>query len=156
MRRFFVIQENLERARWRRRCIKECATAVAQVTGALLNATRLWGTPVQSFVFLRLLVFELEPIVRVVVVSNNLLVTLVTLVTQHRARANVRDIRQTDRQTDDGRRSSLNAPAPPTGRAHNNVQRTVTPGACRVHTSTVCVRSIIHASTRGVIGGRLL
>jgi len=36
-----VIQENLERARWRRRCIKECATAVAQVTGALLNATRL-------------------------------------------------------------------------------------------------------------------
>jgi len=42
VRRFFVIQENLERARWRRRCIKECATAVAQVTGALLNATRLW------------------------------------------------------------------------------------------------------------------
>ena len=38
---FFVIQEDLERARWRRRCIKECATAVAQVTGALLNATRL-------------------------------------------------------------------------------------------------------------------
>jgi len=37
-----VIQENLERARGRRRCIKECATAVAQVTGALLNATRLW------------------------------------------------------------------------------------------------------------------
>jgi len=25
-----VIQENLERSRWRRRCIKECATAVAQ------------------------------------------------------------------------------------------------------------------------------
>jgi len=44
VRRFFVIQENLERARWRRRCIKECATAVAQVTGALLNATRLLFT----------------------------------------------------------------------------------------------------------------
>ena len=42
VRRFFVIQENLERACWRRRCIKECATAVSQVTGALLNATRLW------------------------------------------------------------------------------------------------------------------
>jgi len=41
VRRFFVIQENLERARWRRRCIKECATGVAQVTGALFNATRL-------------------------------------------------------------------------------------------------------------------
>ena len=38
---FFVIQENLERAHWRRRCIKECVTAVAQVTGALLNAMRL-------------------------------------------------------------------------------------------------------------------
>jgi len=31
----------LERSRGRRRCIKECATAVAQVTEALLNATRL-------------------------------------------------------------------------------------------------------------------
>jgi len=30
----------LERSRGRRRCVKECATAVAQVTGALLNATR--------------------------------------------------------------------------------------------------------------------
>jgi len=42
VRGFFVIQEYLERSRGRRRCIKECATAVAQVTGALLNATRLW------------------------------------------------------------------------------------------------------------------
>ena len=41
VRRFFVIQEYLERSRGHRRCIKECATAVAQVTGALLNATRL-------------------------------------------------------------------------------------------------------------------
>ena len=38
---FFVLQENFERSRGRRRCIKECSTAVAQVTGALLNATRL-------------------------------------------------------------------------------------------------------------------
>ena len=38
---FFVIQKYLERSRGRRCCIKECATAVAQVTGALLNATRL-------------------------------------------------------------------------------------------------------------------
>ena len=38
---FFVIQEYLERSRGRRRCIKESATTVAQVTGALLNATRL-------------------------------------------------------------------------------------------------------------------
>ena len=39
---FFVIQEYLVvRFRGRRRCIKECATAVAQVTWALLNATRL-------------------------------------------------------------------------------------------------------------------
>ena len=50
-----------------------------------------WGTPVQSFVFLGLLVFELEP-------------TYAT----------------SDRQTDDGRRSPLNAPAPPTGWGHNN------------------------------------
>ena len=35
-----------------------------------------------------------------------------------RVRADVRDIRQTDRRTDDGRRSPLNAP-PPTGRGHN-------------------------------------
>jgi len=41
VRRFFVIQEYLECSRGRKRCIKECATAVAQVTGALLNATRL-------------------------------------------------------------------------------------------------------------------
>jgi len=41
VRRFFVIQEYLERSRGRRRCIKECATVVAQVTGTLLNATRL-------------------------------------------------------------------------------------------------------------------
>jgi len=34
-----------------------------------------------------------------------------------RDRADVRDIRQTDRRTDDGRRSPLNAP--PTGRGHN-------------------------------------
>ena len=33
-----------------------------------------------------------------------------------RVRADVRNIRQTD----DGRRSPLNAPAPPTGRGHNN------------------------------------
>ena len=32
VRRFFVIQEYLVRSRGRRRCIKECATAVAQVT----------------------------------------------------------------------------------------------------------------------------
>jgi len=45
MRRFFVIQEYFERSRGRRRCIKECATAVAratavaQVTGALQRAS---------------------------------------------------------------------------------------------------------------------
>jgi len=39
--RFFVIEEYLVRSRGRRRCIKECATTVMQVTGALLNATRL-------------------------------------------------------------------------------------------------------------------
>jgi len=50
-----------------------------------------WGTPVQSFVFLGLLVFELEPMYAT-----------------------------SDRQTDDGCRSPLNAP-PPTGRGHNNV-----------------------------------
>ena len=51
-----------------------------------------WGTPVQSFVFLGLLVFELEPMYAT-----------------------------SDIQTDDGRRSPLNAPAPPppTGRGHN-------------------------------------
>ena len=43
-----------------------------------------WGTPVQSFVFLDLLVFELELMYAT-----------------------------SDRQTDDGRRSPLNAPAPP-------------------------------------------
>jgi len=42
-----------------------------------------WGTPVQSFVFLGLLVIELEPMYAT-----------------------------SDRQTDDGRRSPLNAPAP--------------------------------------------
>ena len=47
-----------------------------------------WGTPVQSFVFLGLLVFELEPMYAT-------------------------SDRQTDGRTDDGRRSSLNAPAPP-------------------------------------------
>ena len=46
-----------------------------------------WGTRVQSFVFLGLLVFELEPMYAT-------------------------SDRQTDRQTDDGRRSSLNAPPP--------------------------------------------
>jgi len=53
-----------------------------------------WGILVQSFVFLGLLVFELEPMYAT-----------------------------SDRQTDDGRRSPLNAPAPappPTGRWHNN------------------------------------
>ena len=49
-----------------------------------------WGTPVQSFVFLGFLVFELEPMYAT-----------------------------SDRRTDDGRRSPLNAP-PPTGRGHNN------------------------------------
>ena len=39
---YFVLQENLKRCRGRRRCIKECSRAVAQATGALLNATRLW------------------------------------------------------------------------------------------------------------------
>ena len=53
-----------------------------------------WGTTVQSFVFLSLLVFELEPMYAT-----------------------------SDRQTDDGRRSPLNAPAPPTGRGHNNALR---------------------------------
>jgi len=38
-----------------------------------------------------------------------------------RVRADVRDIRQTDGQMDDGRRSPLNAP--PTGRGHNKDQR---------------------------------
>ena len=47
-----------------------------------------WATPVQSFVFLGLLVFELEPMYAT-------------------------SDRQTDGQTDDGRRSPLNAPAPP-------------------------------------------
>ena len=42
-----------------------------------------WGTPLQSFVFLGLLVFELEPMYAT-----------------------------SDRQTDDGRRSPLNAPPP--------------------------------------------
>jgi len=51
-----------------------------------------WGTPVQSVVFLGLLVFELEPMYAT-------------------------SDRQTEGQTDDGRRSSLNAP--PTGRGHN-------------------------------------
>ena len=46
-----------------------------------------WGTPVQSFVFLGLLVFESEPMYAT-------------------------SDRQTERQTDDGRRSSLNSPAP--------------------------------------------
>jgi len=50
-----------------------------------------WGTPVQSFVFLGLLVFELEPMYAT-----------------------------SDGRTDDGRRSPLNAPPPPTGRGHNN------------------------------------
>jgi len=54
-----------------------------------------WGTPVQSFVFLGLLVFELEPMYAT-------------------------SDRQTDGQTDDGRRSPLNAPAPHTGRGHKN------------------------------------
>jgi len=49
-----------------------------------------WGTPVQSFVFLGLLVFELEPMYAT-------------------------SDRQTDRQTD-GRRSPLNAPI---GAGHN-------------------------------------
>ena len=40
---FFVFQENLERSHGRRHCIKECSTAVAQATGALLNATCLWS-----------------------------------------------------------------------------------------------------------------
>ena len=52
-----------------------------------------WGTPVQSFVFLGFLVFELEPMYST-------------------------SYRQTDRQTDDERRSPLNAP-PPTWRGHN-------------------------------------
>jgi len=52
VRRFFVIQENLERARWRSRCIKECATVVAQVTGALLNATRLRALEVMEIYLL--------------------------------------------------------------------------------------------------------
>ena len=55
------------------------------------------GYPVQSFVFLGLLVFELEPMYAT-------------------------SDRQTDGRTDDGRQSPLTAPAPPpTGRGHNNV-----------------------------------
>jgi len=54
------------------------------------------STPVQSFVFLGLLVFELEPMY---------------------ATSNRQTDRQTDRQMDDGRRSPLNAP----GRGHNNI-----------------------------------
>jgi len=50
------------------------------------------GTPVQTFVFLGLLVFELEPMYAT-----------------------------SDRQTDDGRRWPLNAPAAPTGRGHNKL-----------------------------------
>ena len=50
-----------------------------------------WGTPVQNLVFLGLLVFELEPMYAT-----------------------------SDGQTDDGRRSPLNAPTPPMGRGHNN------------------------------------
>ena len=46
-----------------------------------------WGNHVQSFVFLGLLVFELEPMYAT-------------------------SGRQTDKQTDDGRRSPLNVPAP--------------------------------------------
>jgi len=52
-----------------------------------------WSTPVQSFIFLGLLVFELEPMYAT-----------------------------SDGRTDDGRRSPLNAPAPPpTGRGHNKL-----------------------------------
>ena len=55
-----------------------------------------WGTPVRSFVFLGLLVFELEPMY---------------------ATSDRQTDGRTDGQTDDGRRSPLNAP--PTGREHN-------------------------------------
>ena len=54
------------------------------------------GTPVQSFVFLGLLVFELEPMY---------------------ATSDRQTDRQTGGQTDDGRRSPLNAPAPLRGGA---------------------------------------
>jgi len=53
-----------------------------------------WGTPVQSFVFLGLLVFELEPMY---------------------ATSDRQTDRRTNGQTDDGRRSPLNAPASPYG-----------------------------------------
>ena len=63
------------------------------LTFDLLTLKSVWEsrvtlvTPVQSFVFLGLLVFELEPMYAT-----------------------------SDGRTDDGRRSPLNAPAPPTGR----------------------------------------
>jgi len=70
------------------------------LTFDLLTLKSVWeshvtrGTPVQSFVFLGLLVFELEPMYAT-------------------------SDRQTDGQTDDGRRSPLNATASPTGAGHN-------------------------------------
>jgi len=56
-----------------------------------------WGTPVQSFVFLGLLVFELEPMYAT---SDG----------------------KTDGRTDDGRRSPLNAPPPLRGGGITNDQ----------------------------------
>jgi len=55
-----------------------------------------WGTPVQSFVFLGFLVFELEPMYAT---SDG----------------------QTDRRTTDADHRLM--PRPPTGRGHNNTQR---------------------------------
>ena len=80
-----------------------------------------WGTPVQSFVFLGLLFFELEPM----------------YATSDRRR---------DGRTDDGRRSPLNAP--PTGRGHNK-PRTLAYTISRVLTFTVELL-IVHVNKQTV------
>ena len=72
-----------------------------------------WGTHVQSFVFLGLLVFELEPMYATSDRRTDKLTDR-----QADGRTDIRTDRptdkrtdrRTDRQTDDGRRSSLNAP----------------------------------------------
>ena len=63
------------------------------LTFDLLTLKSVWGTPVQSFVFLGLLVFELEPMYAT-------------------------SDRQTDRRTTDADHRLM--PPPPTGREHNN------------------------------------
>jgi len=58
-----------------------------------------WGTPVQSFVFLGLLVFELEPMYAT-------------------------SDRQTDRRTTGADHRLMPPPPPPTGRGHNKESQT--------------------------------